>query len=123
MLPQRKSLNDSARDALVPNTPGACCCHGKGHEPPRASRAHSRNFWECAGGAASIGVWVLMPKCPVCLAAYVALWTGLGLSFATAQYVRWSLLLLSATALLYLVGKRIAKRSTRQLTLTARQAR
>jgi hypothetical protein len=113
MLPQRKSLNVSPRDALVPNTPGGCCCRGKGHEPQPASPTHSRNFWECAGGAASIGVWVLMPKCPVCLAAYVALWTGLGLSFATAQYVRWSLLLVSATALLYLVGKRVAKRSTR----------
>jgi hypothetical protein len=123
MLPQRKSLNDSARDALVPNTPDACCRRGNRHAPRPASPTQSRNFWECAGGAASIGVWVLMPKCPVCLAAYVALWTGLGLSFATAQYVRWSLLLLSATALLYLVGKRIAKRSTRQLTLTARQAR
>ncbi len=74
------------------------------------------------GGAASIGVWVLMPKCPVCLAAYVALWTGLGLSFATAQYVRSSLLLLSATAMLYLVFRRFARRSTRQLTQAARQA-
>jgi hypothetical protein len=123
MLPQRESLNPPALNALASNTPGACCCHRNGDEPRPASRTRSRNFWECAGGAASIGVWVLMPKCPVCLAAYVALWTGLGLSFATAQYVRWSLLLLSATALLYLIGKRIAKRSTRQLTLTARQAR
>jgi len=63
-----------------------------------------------------------MPKCPVCLAAYVALWTGLGLSFATAQYVRWSLLLVSGTALLYLLANRFARRSTRQLTQSARQA-
>jgi len=122
MLPQRESVNLPPLNVLAANTQGACCCHGGGHEPRPASRTHSRNFWEFAGGAASIGVWVLMPKCPVCLAAYVALWTGLGLSFATAQYVRWSLLFLSATALLYLVAKRLAKRSTRQLTLTARQA-
>jgi hypothetical protein len=122
MLPQRESVNLPALNVLAPNTPSACCCRGDGHKLRRASRTHSRNFWECAGGAASIGVWVLMPKCPVCLAAYVALWTGLGLSFATAQYVRWSLLLLSATALHYLVAKRLAKRSTRQRTLTARQA-
>jgi hypothetical protein len=99
------------------------CCRGGPIESPAASRSTSRSVWEIVTGALSVGVWVLMPKCPVCLAAYVALWTGLGLSFATAQYVRWSLLLLSATALLYLVGKRIAKRSIRQLTLTARQAR
>jgi hypothetical protein len=73
-------------------------------------------------GLLSIGVWVLMPKCPVCLAAYVALWTGLGLSFATARYVRWSLLLLSGAALLYLLVNRFARRSTRQLTQAARQA-
>jgi hypothetical protein len=73
-------------------------------------------------GALSVGVWVLMPKCPVCLAAHVALWTGLGLSFAAAKYVRWGLMLLSATALLYLIGRRVAKRSTRQLMLSARRA-
>jgi len=71
-------------------------------------------------GLASIGVWVLMPKCPVCLAAYVALWTGLGLSFATAQYVRWLLLLMSAAALLFVLACRFARRSTRPLTQAAR---
>ena len=106
-----------------PSSPGCQCCHGGGGATQPAALTASRSVWEITAGALSVGVWVLMPKCPVCLAAYVALWTGLGLSFATAQYVRWSLLLLSATALLYLVGKRIAKRSTRQLTLTARQPR
>ena len=57
-----------------------------------------------------LGAWMvpsimlaLMPKCPACLAAYVALWTGLGLSFTTATYVRWSLLILCADSLLYMV--------------------
>jgi hypothetical protein len=67
-------------------------------------------------GALSVGVWVLMPKCPVCLAAYVALGTGLGLSFATAQYVRWSLLFMSTGLLLY-VALRLAR------TLSARVRR
>ena len=47
-----------------------------------------------------------MPKCPICLAAHVALWTGLGLSFAEAAYLRWSLLVLSGLLLLYLALKR-----------------
>jgi hypothetical protein len=98
------------------------CCRGGPIESPPASRSTSRSVWEIVTGALSVGVWVLMPKCPVCLAAHVALWTGLGLSFAAAKYVRWGLMLLSATALLYLIGRRVAKRSTRQLMLSARRA-
>ena len=54
----------------------------------------------------SLGVWAFMPKCPMCIAAYVAVWTGLGLSLAAATYLRWSLLLVSSTVLIYLIGKR-----------------
>jgi hypothetical protein len=108
MLPQRSSLSA-----------GCSCCHGGAPSAP--SRSTSRSVWEIAGGALSVGVWVLMPKCPVCLAAYVALWTGLGLSFTTAKYVRWTLLVVSGAALIYLVVRRFAWRSTRQLTLAARQ--
>jgi hypothetical protein len=73
-------------------------------------------------GVLSLGLWIVMPKCPVCLAAYVALWTGLGISLGAAAYVRWTLLALSGCALLYLAGRHWWKRSTRQLTQAARQA-
>ena len=52
---------------------------------------------------------VLMPKCPACLAAYVALWTGLGLSLTMAFYVRWGLLFLCVTALLFLIMRRLVR--------------
>jgi hypothetical protein len=65
-----------------------------------------RRGWQIAGGACWLGVWGLMPKCPVCLAAYVTLWTGLGLSLAAATYLRWSLLLSSGVLLVYLALKR-----------------
>jgi len=48
-----------------------------------------------------------MPKCPACLAAYVALWTGLGLSFTTATWIRWTLLLMGVASLLFLFVKRL----------------
>ena len=46
-----------------------------------------------------------MARSPACLAAYVALWTGLGLSITTASYLRWSLLILCAASLLYVCLK------------------
>jgi hypothetical protein len=78
-----------------------CRCGGGGarSSPP------PRRGWEIAAGAASLGVWALMPKCPMCVAAYVAVWTGLGLSLAAATYLRWSLLLASIAVLVYLIVK------------------
>jgi hypothetical protein len=52
-------------------------------------------------------ILVLVPKCPVCLAAHVTLWTGLGLSLATATYLRWVLLFLGVASLLFLIVKRL----------------
>jgi hypothetical protein len=66
----------------------------------------SRRGWELAAGAFSFGIWALMPKCPLCVAAHVAVWTGLGLSFTAAAYVRWSLLLSSGLVLFYITLKR-----------------
>jgi hypothetical protein len=54
-------------------------------------------------------IFVLVPKCPACLAAYVTFWTGLGLSISTATYLRWVLLLLCTASLLFLIGKRVGR--------------
>jgi hypothetical protein len=101
---------------------GGCCCGGVagaggaaeapvGTPPglpfgPAPATQLARRGWDLAAGALSLGVWAFMPKCPMCVAAYVAVWTGLGLSLAAATYLRWSLLIASAAVLVYIVLKR-----------------
>jgi hypothetical protein len=46
------------------------------------------------GGYLLAGIAIaLMPKCPACLAAYVALFTGLGLSLGLATSMWWVLMI------------------------------
>lgn len=44
-----------------------------------------------------------MPKCPACLAGYVALLTGLSLSTATAWRLQTAIIVVCASVLAYLV--------------------
>jgi hypothetical protein len=81
----------------------SACCDAAG--PTKSSWARS---------ARGILAWifpsaflVLVPKCPACLAAYVTLWTGIGLSLTTATYLRWALLVLAATLMFFLLAKRL----------------
>lgn len=46
-----------------------------------------------------------IPKCPGCIAAYLALTTGLGVSFTTAGYIRDALLAICITSMVYWAAK------------------
>lgn len=61
--------------------------------------------WRIAGlrrifpwAAPGVGL-ALVPKCPMCLAGYVAAWTGIGLALPIAAGLRYGLLALCAGAL------------------------
>jgi len=45
---------------------------------------------------------VLMPKCPLCVAAYVALFTGIGITVSTARWIQILMPVFCLIALAYL---------------------
>jgi hypothetical protein len=81
----------------------ACCDVAGDRKTPTRARSVSEIF----AGIVSSAILVLVPKCPACLAAYVALWTGLGLSLGTATVLRWLLLFLCGASLLFLIVERL----------------
>ena len=54
-------------------------------------------------------VFTIIPKCPVCLAGYIALGTGIGLSVTTATYVRIGLIALCIVSLGYFIIKHVRR--------------
>ena len=54
-------------------------------------------------------ILALMPKCPMCLAAYVALVTGIGISMPTATYMRLLLVMLCLGSMAYLAATTIGR--------------
>ena len=47
----------------------------------------------------------LIPKCPMCVAAYVAMISGVSISLSTATWIRLALIAVCLTALLMLIGR------------------
>lgn len=76
-------------------------------------KAHLSVVRHCPQVASSVlpaVILVLLPKCPVCIAAYIAMATGIGLSLPVTAHLRTLLVILCATSLIYFVARQIHRR-------------
>lgn len=101
---------------MLPRVRGAesKTCHCRQMPGRPGDTAHrARSYWwrggEIAGWIIPSATLILLPKCPVCLAAYIALFSGLGMTVATASGLRTTLQTACITALIYLVVKHLCR--------------
>ena len=83
-----------------------CCNSGDPAAPAITTltrRSWLRRVRAAVEWAVPITVLALIPKCPACVAAYILLFTGVGLSLPAATAARWALVSLSVAALAYLL--------------------
>jgi hypothetical protein len=89
------------------------CCEVAAGDSQReaiaATATATRRCRDIAGWIVPSAILALLPKCPMCLAAYLAVGTGVGLSMSTASYVRMLLVIMCISSLSFLVTKRIAR--------------
>jgi hypothetical protein len=89
------------------NTYYCCQSETQGHDRRPASRWRHRG--EIAGWIIPSATLALLPKCPACVVAYVALATGLGISISTAAHLRTLLGLSCLILLAFVAAKRLRR--------------
>ncbi len=96
-----------------------CCTDGNAPSLPPTSPCGAPTSWprriaKVIQWAIPITTLALVPKCPMCVAAYVVLFTGIGLSLSAAAAMRWALIALSVAALACLVLRALRRAFTNQ---------
>ena len=94
------------------------CCQGKLHTSRDARQQSTwlRRAREVAGWLVPGALLALMPKCPLCLVAYVALCSGLTLSYSSAHILMRLLTALCIGALALCVVRRVVNWRQNKLT-------
>jgi hypothetical protein len=92
------------------------CCGG----PHRSTLR--RRYLDMTGWLVPTTILALLPKCPACLAVYLALGTGVGLSVSAATYLRALLVISCLASLLYLATHHLRRALHRRQTIRIRSA-
>lgn len=70
---------------------------------------HGRHYVGAASWLLPGAALVLIPKCPMCLAAYIAMFSGVALPFSTAATLRWILIAMCVGSLAYLALRKLQR--------------
>jgi hypothetical protein len=104
---------DCCRTEGTPVVPARLASSPLQPQPQGILTRWARRIATLAEWAVPIFTLALIPKCPACVAGYVLLFTGIGLSFQAATAMRWTLIAFSIAALTYLL-LRVARRAMMQ---------
>jgi hypothetical protein len=88
--------------ALEQNKAGERIAGGDPHPP-----SFMRRSLDLIAKVVPVALLVVLPKCPACLVAYVALGTGIGLSLTAATSLRLLLMVACVGSLIFFVFKMI----------------
>src|SRR5262245_5218047 len=91
------------------NTPYCCQTATRGRYIIRRHASPWRRSGEIAGWFFPGAMLVLLPKCPACVVAYIAVATGLGVSVSVAAHLRTLLVTSCVLSLVFLAARRLRR--------------
>jgi len=85
----------------------ACC--GTSDAEAQASIPPSSRVRATLGWIVPTGMLALIPKCPACIAAYVAICSGFGISISTASMMRTFLIAACIVSIVYFATRQFSR--------------